>query len=219
MPHGAASRRTAALLFAALTTAAADTCETTPIPTVIVADVGVDDALALLWAVASPSLDVLGVAASFGGHADPRMTARNALRVLAAANRSDIPVFVGSLYPFGQATMMRGNTFHGVDGFGDVPMMDSEPPATEPSSGTSAAEFIAASARRHAGKLVVLCFSPLVDVALASLLEPTLPSLLSQLVVMGHGSHTVDTLTTATHHASSRARISRHAHHVHVWNR
>ena len=49
----------------------------------------------------------------------------------------------------------------------------------------SAAEFIVTSARAHPGEITLLSFSPLTDVALASLLEPKLPSLLRQVVAMG----------------------------------
>ena len=71
---------------------------------IIVADVGVDDAAGLLWALDDYddySLDVMGVAASFGSHPDPAVTAHNARLVLDAAGHSDVPVYVGSRWPRG----------------------------------------------------------------------------------------------------------------------
>ena len=40
------------------------------IPVVLVADVGIDDAAALLWLLRSPSIELIGIAASFGCHGD-----------------------------------------------------------------------------------------------------------------------------------------------------
>ena len=51
-------------------------------PVILIADVGIDDAGALLLALASPELDILGVVASFGGHDDVRVTKRNAEAVI-----------------------------------------------------------------------------------------------------------------------------------------
>ena len=54
-------------------------------PVILIADVGVDDASALIWLAKDPTIDLLGVAASFGCHGDVRQTAANARRVLRAA--------------------------------------------------------------------------------------------------------------------------------------
>uniref|UniRef100_A0A7S4RLG7 Inosine/uridine-preferring nucleoside hydrolase domain-containing protein n=1 Tax=Alexandrium monilatum TaxID=311494 RepID=A0A7S4RLG7_9DINO len=165
---------------------------------IIVADVGVDDAAGLLWALANEKLEVLGVTASFGCHWDVRRTAANARTVLRSAGREDVPVFVGSRWAFGQSASPRldGSLFHGPDGFGGEggPWSEEEPESlpTCPSAGgscaatkLSAAEFLVQSARALPGEVVFLSFSSLTDVALAALLEPNLPWLIKSLVVMG----------------------------------
>ena len=53
------------------------------------------------------------------------------------------------------------------------------------STSISAAEFIVTSARRYPGEIILLSFSPLTDIALASLLEPKLPTLLRSVIAMG----------------------------------
>lgn len=162
----------------------------------IVADVGVDDAAGLLWALASDQLEVLGVAATFGCHWDSRVTAANARRVLEVAGRPDVPVFVGSRWPFGSAgpSPTDGTLFHGDDGFGGVGGDVAQCAAAgcgggvavaAASTGPSAAEFLVQVARSHPGEVTLLCFSPLTDVALAAVLEPALPRLLRDLVIMG----------------------------------
>ena len=162
-------------------------------PVIVVADVGVDDAAALLWAIGSPELEVLGVASSLGCHSDARNTAANAVRVLVAANRSDVPVFVGSRFPLGQSAMLEvdGSRFHGPTGFGKPPTTEEEAAcsAVAPTN-MSAAEFIAGIVRSRPGEITLLSFSPLTDVALALLIEPRLPFLLNSLVLMGAAVYT-----------------------------
>jgi purine nucleosidase len=89
-------------------------------PVIVIADVGIDDAGALLLALASPELDVLGVVASFGGHDDVRVTKRNAEAVIAASNRTDVPVFLGPPYAIGTTARpeLGAGRVHGSDGFG-----------------------------------------------------------------------------------------------------
>ena len=171
-----------------------------PKPVILVADVGIDDAGGLLWAAASDALDVLGVV-SIGCHPDPVVTARNAELLLEAAGRSDIPVYIGadvdfrdkpSRWPPWKSTLSRrrgqplqrdGRHVHGADGFGGVfAANETQCAAAQRESG---AEFIAATARARPGEVTILCFSALTNVALAATLEPALPSLLKELVVMG----------------------------------
>ena len=57
-------------------------------------DVGVDDSLAILLALRSPELEILGITA-VAGNAPLENTANNTLRVLEAAGRTDIPVARG----------------------------------------------------------------------------------------------------------------------------
>src|SRR6266576_6951061 len=70
---------------------------TTPI--VIDCDPGHDDAIAILLAVASPELELVGVTTVSGNQTLDKTTA-NALRVLELAGRSDIPVYAGADAPF-----------------------------------------------------------------------------------------------------------------------
>lgn len=161
-----------------------------PRPVIIVADVGVDDAAGLLLALASPELEVLGVTATFGCHKDVEVTARNAERLLAAAGRSDVPVYRGSPFPTGKThpPSWDGSFVHGEDGFGDL-SMDHTACTPAEHGGLSAAEFIAQSARRLPGEVALLCFSALTNVGHALAIEPRLPSLLHSLVVMGGALH------------------------------
>ena len=157
-----------------------------PQQVILVADVGVDDAAGVLLALSSPSLEVLGIAATFGCHKHVEVTARNAERLLAAANRSSVPVYRGAPFPFGSTDLMHGDGsyVHGADGFGNLPD-DYESCSPAETGGVSAAEFIAQTARSAPGKVVLVSFSPLTNVALALAIEPRLPTLLRSMVAMG----------------------------------
>ncbi len=65
---------------------------------VIDCDPGIDDAIALLLAVASPELSLEAVTA-VGGNTGLDRTAPNALRILELADRADIPVSAGAERP------------------------------------------------------------------------------------------------------------------------
>lgn len=90
-------------------------------PTRVVLDVdtGIDDALALLYAVASPSLDLLGVAA-VAGNVPVEVAARNSAAVLAVAGAVDVPVAAGAARTSTGGGPRTGPTNHGPDGLGGV---------------------------------------------------------------------------------------------------
>ncbi|MDQ3500012.1 MAG: nucleoside hydrolase, partial [Actinomycetota bacterium] len=68
------------------------------IPVIIDCDPGHDDAIALLLALASPELEIVGVT-TVGGNAPLEMTTKNALKVLELAGRTEIPVAAGFARP------------------------------------------------------------------------------------------------------------------------
>lgn len=183
---------------------ASSVTSTERIPVIIIADVGVDDAGALLTACGQPSLDILGVVANFGGHSNPNVTARNARALLKDIDRMDIPVFVGAPWPVGldMPLQVDGSRFHGWDGLGGLLGLDafsssdssgpSDELAYDPrTDGISGAEFIVSTARGMPGQVYIICFSPLTNMAVALSLEPKLPSLIKGLLAMGGAVHGV----------------------------
>ena len=138
-------------LCAVISTAAVTAAE--KIPVVLVADVGIDDAAALLWLLRSPSVELLGIASSFGCHGDVRQTAANARRLLRAAGAPCVPVHVGSRAAFGNWAPNEddGKYIHGADGLGDVPSLKGEADVVtcdrDVDESLSSAEFIAQTVR------------------------------------------------------------------------
>ncbi len=149
------------------------------IPLLLDVDTGIDDALALLYACASPEADVVAVTC-IGGNVDARQVAANTLAVLDLAGRPDIPVYLGSEQPLKKALETSTET-HGPRGLGYAEL----PPASRGLSEGHAADRIIELARSRPGDLILVTLGPLTNLALALEREPSLPRLLRGWVLMG----------------------------------
>ena len=153
-------------------------------------DPGVDDALAILMALAEPSAEVLGLGIG-AGNVGLAHTVRNALKLLEVARR-DVPVFPGCAGPLVHPAADAGYV-HGQDGFGDTGMAA---PATVAHDEHAALALLRLS-REHAGELVLVALGPLTNIALALRLDPTLPQRIKRCVVMGGAVTGRGNITTA----------------------
>ncbi|WP_425300910.1 nucleoside hydrolase [Nocardia wallacei] len=142
-------------------------------------DTGIDDALALLYLLASPEAEITGIAATAGNVATAQVAANN-LALLELCRAPPIEVAAGAAGPLAIALRTTEDT-HGPQGVGYARF----PPPTRQLSSRSAAELWVDTARAHPGEVVGLCTGPLTNLALALRLEPELPRLLRRLVVMG----------------------------------
>jgi uridine nucleosidase len=80
-------------------------------------DPGIDDAMAILMALRSPELQVVGLTSVFG-NTDSHITAQNALRLVELEGNTHIPVAQGSNIPLVIPPRSHGKTVHGEDGVG-----------------------------------------------------------------------------------------------------
>ena len=139
---------------------------------IIDTDPGVDDCAAILLALASPELQVDALTISYGNGSMPRC-ADNARRILAAAGRSDIPVYPGAEGPLIRPpTAGWASHIHGGDALGEV---TDGPPTREPADGNPArraAVELAARALTAPGEITVLALGRMTNVALALRLGP-----------------------------------------------
>jgi purine nucleosidase len=142
-------------------------------------DTGIDDSLALLYAVASPECELVAVTCT-AGNVDARQVAENTRAVLELAGRADVEVAIGRETPLARALVTTPET-HGPRGIGYAEL----PPATMPLSPRYSPDLIVEEARRRPGELTLVTLAPLTNVALAVLREPELPRLLKRLVIMG----------------------------------
>ena len=143
-------------------------------------DPGVDDAMALYYALAHPAIELLGITTSFGNVTAPQATA-NALHLVQLAGRK-IPVAQGAQQPLVKHAEAPPDFIHGSDGLGNLPLRAA---ATGQADPRSAAQFIVDMARQHPGQITLVPVGPLTNMALALQLEPKLPQLIKQVVIMG----------------------------------
>jgi inosine-uridine nucleoside N-ribohydrolase len=155
--------------------------ETSPPPRKVILDTdpGIDDAMAIVFALRSPALQVLGITTVFG-NADIDLTTANALRMVELVGR-DVPVARGAAHPLVLPKAPSPDFVHGTDGLGNV---GAPPPTREPID-ASAAEFIVTTARRYPGEVTLIAVGPLTNLALALALEPRLPALVKEVILMG----------------------------------
>jgi inosine-uridine nucleoside N-ribohydrolase len=143
-------------------------------------DPGVDDAIALYFALAHPDIDVIGITTTFG-NVSVRQATANALYLTRLAGRH-IPVAQGVAEPLHKAPGKHPDFVHGTDGLGNLENRFEVGGQAEP---VSAAEFIVDMARKQPGEITLVAVGPFGNLALALELEPRLPELLKQVVVMG----------------------------------
>ena len=156
-------------------------------------DTGIDDAITLLYLAAlvrSGEAELVAVGTVHGNVA-PDAGALNTLRVLERAGLTGVPVAVGAARPLAQE-VHYAHAWHGTDGLGETHLPE---PAGRPAE-TSAPEQIVRLARAHPGRLTLLAIGPLTNLAIALLLEPALPELFREVVVMGGAFHHQGNITS-----------------------
>lgn len=143
-------------------------------------DPGVDDAVAILLALASPELDVVGIT-TVNGNVSLEHTTRNARRLLALVGRSDVPVAPGAAAPL-CGTARNASEVHGHDGLGDLTWPDVPEVPTERDAVTLLADSAAA------GPLTIIAIGPLTNIARLVADHPEVVASIERLVVMGGAS-------------------------------
>jgi pyrimidine-specific ribonucleoside hydrolase len=153
-----------------------------PIPLIIDTDPGVDDAVALMLAAASPEVELRAVTTVFG-NVDLASTTRNAGRVLALAGRADVPVAAGAARPLVHDRAERAGEVHGNDGLGGraahLPDAVSEPDPR------GAVALIATVLREATEPVTIAPIGPLTNIALLLAVHPELAPRIGRIVWMG----------------------------------
>lgn len=142
-------------------------------------DTGVDDAMALVYLLASPEARLVGIA-STGGNVAVDQVCRNNLGLLELCGASDVPVSRGADAPLAGRLRTAEDT-HGPAGLGYAEL----PASTRALTDDDAAQAWIRAAHAHPGELIGLATGPLTNLALALRTEPALPRLLRRLVIMG----------------------------------
>ncbi|MBN9236424.1 MULTISPECIES: nucleoside hydrolase [Phyllobacteriaceae] len=149
---------------------------------IIDTDPGQDDAVAILLALGSPELDVVGITA-VAGNVPLRLTEKNALKICELAGRPDIKVFSGAIRPLVRP-LVTAEHVHGKTGL-DGPDL---PEPTMKLQGQHAVDFIVETVMREEPGTVTLCpLGPLTNIALALVREPRIAPRIKEIVLMGGG--------------------------------
>jgi inosine-uridine nucleoside N-ribohydrolase len=142
-------------------------------------DPGIDDALALILALKSPEVQVLGIT-TVAGNAPVGMTSANTCRVLEYLNTESIPVAMGAAHPLNHQ-LEDALSYHGPDGLGNCGL----PPPKLPLHPAKAWDFLARLVWDAPGEITLVATGPLTNVAYTFELHPELPGLLARLILMG----------------------------------
>lgn len=150
-----------------------------PIKLIIDTDPGVDDAVAILMALAVPEIQILGLT-TVGGNVPLARTTRNALALLQAAGRSDIPVAKGASRPL-RGRFKYAPQFHGPGGLSHRLPDPSVGPVTK-----GAVEFLYDQVTAdEPGEVIVVALGPLTNIAQLFWERPFALEQAKNIIVMG----------------------------------
>ncbi len=149
---------------------------------IIDTDPGQDDAIAILLALASPELDVLGITA-VAGNVPLALTEKNARKICELAGRPETKVFAGAVRPLVRP-LVTAEHVHGRTGL-DGPDL---PEPTMALQDEYAVDFIVDTLMAEDPGQVTLCpLGPLTNIALALIREPRIAPRIREIVLMGGG--------------------------------
>jgi purine nucleosidase len=159
---------------------------------IIDTDPGQDDAVAILLALASPELEVIGITC-VAGNVPLELTARNARIVCELAGRSDIRVFAGCNRPL-ERTLVTAEHVHGKTGLDGAELPE---PAMALQPG-HAVDFLVDTLRREpAGSITLVPIGPLTNIATAMMRAPDIVPRIKRIVLMGGAYFEVGNITPA----------------------
>ena len=173
-------------------------------------DPGVDDAMAILFALRSPEVQIEALTTVFGNGGVETTTA-NALKVLEVGQRADIPVVPGAARPLMHDFRGKGATVHGADGLGNTNL----PPAKSKPLAQRAATYLADRIMAAPGEITLVAVGPLTNLALAVSLEPQIATNVKEVIIMGgavdHRGNASPMAEANIHNDAAAANIVFHA--------
>lgn len=152
-------------------------------------DMGVDDAYALVLALMSDELSIIGITTVFG-NIDVEQASQNVLHVLELFERTEIPVFIGSAKAIipkldtktgkSLSPEFPGKCVHGSKGFGNY-----EIPTMQKKAQKNAVQWLVRQVANSTDPIEIVALGPLTNIALATLIEPRLVEKVDRIVFMG----------------------------------
>ncbi|WP_110114406.1 nucleoside hydrolase [Bacillus sp. CGMCC 1.16541] len=147
---------------------------------ILFADTGIDDAIALIYALQNPNIDLIGVVSDYGNVARDK-TFRNNTYLLQLANRRDIPVIAGATRPLNGDEPEFFPDIHGAEGLGPI-----RPPLSENryqlrSNFSRLFQLI----KQNRNDVTIVSVGRCTSLAIAWMLAPHVMSLVTEYFIMG----------------------------------
>lgn len=152
-------------------------------PMIIDCDPGHDDAMAILWALSSPQIDIKAVTTVAGNQTIEKVT-NNAIKVLTKAGRLDIPVAKGAERPLIRELTVGGEVVHGESGLEGPVLPENGFAPVE----MSALELMIRILEESEEKVTVVGIGPLTNIAQLIITRPDLQEKIEQIAIMGGGT-------------------------------
>ncbi|XP_019624838.1 PREDICTED: uncharacterized protein C1683.06c-like [Branchiostoma belcheri] len=147
-------------------------------------DPGIDDAIAMMMVLSQPAVRVLAVTCVRGNAREVLLDCKNALRVLQAAGRADIPVYVGASLQLMGNDVYDYTYWNGRDSMGDAP--DKYPPDYRLiNQAEHAVLTLIRMSKAFPNQITLIALGPLTNVALARRMDPDISSRFKEIIIMG----------------------------------
>jgi purine nucleosidase len=173
-------------------------------PILIDCDPGVDDAIALLLAFASPEVKLLGIT-TVAGNVPLSLTEKNARKICELAGQTQVPVYAGCPRPL-MRSLTTAEDVHGKTGLEGVNLPEPQMPL-QPQHGV---DFLIDTLINSSGEITVATLGPLTNLAIALIKEPCIVPKIAEVVMMG-GAITQGNITAS---AEFNLYVDPHAAHV-----
>jgi purine nucleosidase len=148
-------------------------------PIILDCDPGIDDALAIAFATASPEIDLVGIT-TVAGNVGLAKTTANALAVASFVGAPDVPVTAGSAVPLLRPALDAGHV-HGDSGLGGAVL----PAPARAAEDGHAIDYIIDTIGAAPGELTLVATGPMTNIGLALRREPRLATWVRDFVIMG----------------------------------
>src|SRR5229473_84445 len=169
----------ALISFFVLFLATTASTQAAPRRVIIDTDPGTDDAMAIILALNSPEFKVEALTV-VPGNVVAKQGLENALKIVSLAGRCDVTVVGGAQHPLNQK-LITAQFWHGKNGLANVEL----PPAKCKADPRFGPDFIIEMVHKYPHEITLIPVGPLTNIALAVLKDPSIASLVKDIVIMG----------------------------------